>query len=396
MPLQASEPLGEEPPFVAPAAELDVPAGPLLPPDPATLLQRRSTERKSFAGRLRVVARRKRLVAGTLVAGLVAASLSLGALRNGDSESPETAPNFSTVRRTRIVAVRSLDGEIVARGEGPPVLTRLTGTLTDVAAEGAKIERGESLFGIDGQPVILFYGALPAWRDIGGPDPEPGADIEQLEQNLETLGFSTGGADDVFTSTTESAVDAWLSSIGLPQTGVARLGRVYFARAALTVARHLKPVGAPVADGDEILATVSSEKVVRTTLGSSGELAPGDVVSVAAGGKKLRAKVVAVDGGGGAEDDAAAVATVVPDEAGALSEMEDGATVSIEIPGEARENALVVPVTALIARRGGGYAVEVDLGGGRTELVAVTPGLYALNEVEVEGALEEGDRVVVP
>jgi len=51
---------------------------------------------------------------------------------------------------------------------------------------------------------------------------------------------------------------------------------------------------------------------------------------------------------------------------------------------------LAVPVEALLARRGGGFAVE--LVGGR--LMDVEPGLYAGGYVEVESDLREGQTVV--
>ena len=45
----------------------------------------------------------------------------------------------------------------------------------------------------------------------------------------------------------------------------------------------------------------------------------------------------------------------------------------------------------------GGYAVEVDEGGGSVRLVAVDPGFFADGLVEVDSdGLEPGDRVVIP
>ena len=61
-------------------------------------------------------------------------------------------------------------------------------------------------------------------------------------------------------------------------------------------------------------------------------------------------------------------------------------------------NVLSVPVTAIVGKSGGGFAVEVVLDGGRRTLVAVELGLFdtTAGRVQVEGDLREGDRVVVP
>ena len=76
----------------------------------------------------------------------------------------------------------------------------------------------------------------------------------------------------------------------------------------------------------------------------------------------------------------------------------DQAPVQVEITTEGVENALSVPVTALVGKSGGGFAVEVVRAGGQHELVAVRLGLFdtADGRVQVEGDLGEGDRVVVP
>lgn len=62
-------------------------------------------------------------------------------------------------------------------------------------------------------------------------------------------------------------------------------------------------------------------------------------------------------------------------------------------------NALVVPVTALLARSGGGYVVEVISAGARTHLVPVSLGLFddAQGLVQVTASeLAAGQEVVVP
>ena len=70
----------------------------------------------------------------------------------------------------------------------------------------------------------------------------------------------------------------------------------------------------------------------------------------------------------------------------------------MDITTKGVDDALSVPVTALVGRSGGGFAVEVVRAGGRRELVAVRLGLFDTTggRVEVEGDLAEGDRVVVP
>jgi multidrug efflux pump subunit AcrA (membrane-fusion protein) len=63
------------------------------------------------------------------------------------------------------------------------------------------------------------------------------------------------------------------------------------------------------------------------------------------------------------------------------------------------KNALSVPVTALLARAGGGYAVETVAAGGQRQLVRVDLGAFdnANGLVQVTGAgLSAGQRVVVP
>jgi hypothetical protein len=69
----------------------------------------------------------------------------------------------------------------------------------------------------------------------------------------------------------------------------------------------------------------------------------------------------------------------------------DQAPVDVGFEADRRRDALVVPVTALLARAGGGFAVETPEG----RLIDVEPGAYADDYVEVSGdGLREGMKVV--
>jgi len=77
----------------------------------------------------------------------------------------------------------------------------------------------------------------------------------------------------------------------------------------------------------------------------------------------------------------------------------DQAPVTVSITTASVKDALVVPVDALLALAGGGYAVEVVSSSGLHSLVPVTLGLFddADGLVAVTGSgLAAGQHVVVP
>jgi hypothetical protein len=84
-----------------------------------------------------------------------------------------------------------------------------------------------------------------------------------------------------------------------------------------------------------------------------------------------------------------------PKETGQL----DQAPVQVSIVSETVKDVLSVPVNALLALAGGGYAVEVVDAGSAHRLIAVTTGLFddSAGKVEVTGdGLAAGQNVVVP
>jgi hypothetical protein len=63
----------------------------------------------------------------------------------------------------------------------------------------------------------------------------------------------------------------------------------------------------------------------------------------------------------------------------------DEAAVSVDFRQQEERHVLSVPVTALLATAGGGYAIQQATAPDR--LVAVTPGLFAAGYVQISGAL---------
>src|SRR5689334_8297335 len=76
----------------------------------------------------------------------------------------------ATITRGTLVEVANVAGTL---GFGPehPVESRLTGTVTALAAVGSTVVRGQALFRVDDRPVILLYGGLPAYRDLTAGQP---------------------------------------------------------------------------------------------------------------------------------------------------------------------------------------------------------------------------------
>jgi hypothetical protein len=104
------------------------------------------------------------------------------------------------------------------------------------------------------------------------------------------------------------------------------------------------------------------------------------------------------DQNGGGSSSPTIEVEVTPDDPAATGRL-DQAPVDVSITTATVRNVLAVPVSALLALAGGGYAVENVEPSGDHRLVAVSVGLFddAAGMVQVSGAgLAEGQRVVVP
>ena len=339
---------------------------------------------------------------GVLAAAMLAAGVA--ALGGDDPPAPASAAHAvgdrATVERRDLVERDELDGTL-GYADGGVLAAGAAGMITRLRAPGAVVRRGEALYWLDGEPAaFLLYGRLPAWRDLGSGIGD-GADVRQLERNLRALGHDPYGdidVDDEWDWATTAAVRRFQEQRGLTEDGTLAQGEVVFRRGPTRIGEAKATVGQTAAPGRELAAVSGTERRVTVDLEATRQSLArvGDAVTVelptgrtVRGGIAEVGKVAEQPPGDDGGDPTIEVTIALRDKAARGSGL-DQAPVDVGFAVERRRDVLAVPVEALLARRGGGFAVE--LAGGR--LVDVEPGLYADGYVEVEGALREGQTVV--
>ncbi|RPI25643.1 MAG: hypothetical protein EHM57_01255 [Actinobacteria bacterium] len=290
-------------------------------------------------------------------------------------------------------------------GPGTPIIATSsspTGTITSIVDDGAIVDHGDVLYEVEGRPVVLLAGTLPAYRTMR--QGTSGDDVAQLEQVLADLGFGGDGlvVDGVFDAATAGAVAAWQSAIGAPPDRVVDLGEAVFSPGSLRIGSVDRAVGDSVQDGVTVMTTSAATTFVAVELsaGDQGLLAVGDAVTVELpDGTQTRAVVTEVGTVARAGQEGGAPyfdVTIVLEDPAAATGL-DEAPVEVAVVTDSAEGVLAVPVTALLALAEGGYAVEVVAEDGSTYLVGAEPGLFADGFVEVTGdGLEAGMAVVIP
>jgi peptidoglycan hydrolase-like protein with peptidoglycan-binding domain len=336
-------------------------------------------------------------VAAVGVAAVVAAVV----LAAGGDEAPPvraaaTATATATVERRDLVDRESLDGTL-GYADSAPLLAGASGTVTELPEPGDVIERGEALYRLDDEPAAwLLYGSLPAWRDFSS-GMSDGEDVRQLERNLRALGHDPDGdmtVDDDWDWATTAAVLRFQDERGLTEDGTLSRGEVVFRSGAARAGELRAALGQSVAPGAQIaeLSTTRREVTVdleatRQSLAREGARVTVDMPD----GRTVRGRIT--DVGKVATQPAADEGEPTIEVTIALRARGRGfdqAPVDVGFEADRRDDVLVVPVTALLARGGGGFAVETAGG----KLIDVEPGAYAEDYVEVEGDLREGMQVV--
>lgn len=353
----------------------------------------------------------------TVAAVLVTGGTAPWAARPAHTAASPVVTGSAPVVRADLTSTIQVTGSLGYAGSYT-IVNQAAGTAyTTLPAAGATIRRGQALYEVDGTPVILFYGARPEWRALSA-GVAAGRDVAQLDRNLIALGYGAGLAvSDYFTSATAYAVERWQAARGLLVTGTVPLGQIAYAPGPLRVTAVTPVPGAAPQPGANVLTAtsptpaviaqvpVSQEYLVKAgddvtvTLPDGVTTTPGivtSVSSVASAGGGLAAAgpgPQATPPPGGSQDTVQMTVRLTrPASAGRL----DQAPVTVDIISAQARDVLAVPVSALVALAGGGYAVEV-VHGSAGYLVAVRTGLFSQTLVQVSGAgLAAGMRVEVP
>jgi hypothetical protein len=354
-----------------------------------------------------------------VVVGVVLVLFSAGVLavvasvldRGGDSSRATvdgSVTSLATVERRTLSQTTQFNGALGFAGfYTVPGLAH--GTVTWLPEPGQVMRQGQVLYRVDEAPVLLLYGAVPAYRALA--EGATGADVAQLNHDLVALRYlrrsEVKSAWREFSWATMAGVERLQKHLGVQQTGRLSLGEVVFLPTAARVTTLRPGLGAPVRG--PVLQASSTARTVSVGLDPNlrsqvkagdrvtitlpdGRTTPGRVVSVG------RVATAPLNDSGGSDSGPTVPVQIRPTDPAATGGL-DQALVEVAIIDQTVHNVLAVPVNALLACAGGGYSVEVVASDGTHRLVGVRVGLFddAAGMVQASGAgLAVGQRVVVP
>jgi hypothetical protein len=355
------------------------------------------------------------LAAGVLVATTAGGVVAMTGANGASTASKLPRPDTATVERGTLSDMVSMDGILThrARPDGSPyvAINRARGTYTMLPESGDRVGCGGVFYRVDDKPVLLLCGTVPTYRALG--IGAVGQDVRQLNRNLHLLRYDAAAhvhidpRDRVFTGKTKAALEALQHDRGVHVNGELDIAAAVFLPEAVRIAKVTGELGGEAEPGGAVVQATSDRLEVQVSLDPSqqGEVMKGDRARITLPGN--RSVTGRVEGFGrvaeapAGQNGSAANATIpahISLDQWQQARGLDQAPVQVDISTLGVENALSVPVTAIVGKSGGGYAVESFSGNGRRQLVAVRLGLFdtTAGRVQVDGDLREGDHVVVP
>jgi hypothetical protein len=302
-------------------------------------------------------------------------------------------------------------GYAAGDGSSYSVVNHASGDYTRLPSAGQVIRQGQVLYRVADNPVVLLSGSTPAYRSISEGDTGP--DVRALNADLVALGYATSSeldpTSDYFSSETAYALEQLQGTLGETETGSLALGQAVFLPAPVRITTVAATLGTGAAPGGPVADATSTQRQVQVNLDASQQssVRVGDRAQITLPDNQVTPGVVSRIGtvasssgssGSGSGSSSATIPIYItlkhPGDAGRL----DQAPVQVTIITAGVQNALIVPVNALLAQPGGSYAVETVDARGVHRLVPLTIGMFddADGLVQVSGHLAAGERVVVP
>jgi hypothetical protein len=376
--------------------------------------------------------RRRAVILVVAIAVAAAAGLAAtGTFSGDDGSAAQAAPDgpiaTTNIRRMTLTSTETVDGTLghgkptaVTYGSAAPASGQAGQSGGDQAAadgefvtwvpgEGDTLKRGDAVYRVNERKVPLLYGSIPFYRTL-----EPGSegnDVRMLERNLADLGYDGFDVNDEYTSGTARAVEEWQDDLNAEETGTVRPGDAVVASGARRVT-ELKTSPGAVAGG-EVLTWTGTERIVSMELdpqyedlvneGSKvtvrlpdGSTVMGQVTDIGSPGNDSAGSGTGSGGESKGADEATLPVQLKIEDQKKLGRYQ-AASVDVILEADSRRDVLAVPVNALMARPGGGYALEAPTTGGGSKMVPVELGMFANGLVEVKGSgIKEGMIVGVP
>lgn len=235
---------------------------------------------------------RRRWVLAAAAIVVVAGAGGVAATQLGDDAVTEDAATEAADPRptaeatvTDVVRTSDVDGVLTLPTERAVVTAG--GTVTEVVADGATVERGDVVLAVDDRPVVAIVGDTPLYRplELG----TQGPDVRVLEEHLVALGHhraepfdpdndgddKTGlVVDGVFDDDTRDAVLRWQEDVGLAATGVVAPTDVVVVPGPATATGVTVEVGDRVGDGQVPLRLATADAHALVATPTRGEVEP--------------------------------------------------------------------------------------------------------------------------
>jgi len=239
-----------------------------------------------------------------------------------------------------------------------------------------------------------------------------GADVAELNADLVALDLATpvqlNPASDYFSAATALALEHLQANLGLNQNGILALGQAVFLPTAARITTVSPSLGATVVPGQPVLQATSPAKLVVVQLDAALQtgVEVGDPATITLPDNQTTPGTVSnvgtvatsTSGASGSNETATVEVDITLDDPAATGDL-DQAPVQVAVITARVDNAYIVPVNALLALAGGGYAVETVDARGVHHLLPVTLGLFDDGDgtVQISGSgISAGLQVVVP